>query len=80
MLAKVFGRSKVVLCNTLRENGGNDKVEEFRGNKYCKIKIENVIRELEINNCAQDDDIPLNYYQINLIPDEDELQFDNEEI
>ena len=80
MLAKVFGRLKIVLCNILRGNGGNDKVEEFRGNKHRKIKIEQVIRELEKNVNTQTEDIPLNYNLINAIPNEDELQFDNEEV
>ena len=80
MLTKVFNRLKVVLCNILRGQGGNDKVEEYRGVKHSKVKIENVIRDLEKDGELLGEDLHLDYNHINLIENEDELTFENEEI
>ena len=80
MLHKVFNRLKVVLCNILRDNGGNDKVEDYRGVKYSKVKIENVIRAIEKEGNLNENDLQFDYNEINAIKNEDELVFETEEI
>ena len=39
MLTKVFKRLRIVLCNILRVEGGNDEVEENRGKKGEKLRL-----------------------------------------
>ena len=46
-LVKVFDKLLVVFCNILKGGGGNDMVEENRGIRHNKTKIEKVLREIE---------------------------------
>ena len=80
MLTNVFCRLKVVLCNILRGNGGNDKVEEYRGVKHRDIKIENVIKEIQTENDNTQNDVPFDYNEVNIAPNEEYIQFENEDI
>ena len=75
VLNKVFRRLKVVLCNILKGEGGNELVEEFCGPKHYDVKIENVIRELETN---KDGVIDLHNYSMNVlnIDNEEEIEFE----
>ena len=50
MLINVFLRLKVVLCNILKGNGGNDLVEDTWGKKGQSIKIETILKELNDNS------------------------------
>ena len=54
VLIKVFDKLKVVFCNILRSNGGNDLVEEYRGKEGKKIKIEDILREMGENETNED--------------------------
>ena len=49
-MTKVFDKLNVVLCNILWGNGSNNLVEENRGVKGRKIKIEKIIREIDKQN------------------------------
>ena len=80
MLTNVFGRLKVVLCNILRGNGGNDKVEEYRGVKHRDVKIENVIKEIQTQNNDRQNDLPFDYNEINRAPIEEYIGFENEDL
>ena len=80
VLNKVCNRLKVILCNILRGEGGNDKVEEIRGVKHRQINIEKVIRELDNGKHDQSDNVPFDYNQINSVENEEDLPFDNEDV
>ena len=80
MLTNVFARLKVVLCNILRGNGGNDKVEEYRGVKHRDVKIENVITEIQAQQHAEDPDLLVNYMDIKNVPHDDEIGFESNKV
>ena len=80
MLTHVFLRFKVVLYNILRGKEGNDKIEEHRGVKHCKIKIKNVIYGLEKEGNLMGDDLPVHYNEINAIGNEEKLIFENDNV
>ena len=48
--------------------------------EYIYIRQGAILGNYQKNNNMQTDDTPLNYNQINAIPNEDELQFENEEL
>ena len=73
ILTNVFLNLRIVLCNILRGNGGNDQVEEYRGVKHRKVKIENVIRELEQGGDLVNDNLSVNYNEFNAVDNEGEL-------
>ena len=79
VLSRVFNRLKVVLCNILRDEGGNNLVEENRGVSSRDIKIESVMRELE---CSQQDIDNLQMFnkQNEAVNLEEEITFDAEHI
>ena len=52
VMVNVFDKLKVVFCNILRGNGGNDLVEEYRGKEGRKIKIENILKEMNATDDA----------------------------
>ena len=54
VMTKVFNKLRVVFCNILNGNGGNDLVEENRGEKNRSIKLEKVMRDLEKANTNND--------------------------
>ena len=72
VMVNVFDKLKVVFCNILRSNGGNDLVEEYRGKEGKKIKIEKIIKDM---NDAIDthDDIDLNDHE-GFVDDDDDAQ------
>ena len=47
VITKVFMRIKIVLCNIIEANGGNDLVESKRGVSYKHIKVEETIRTMQ---------------------------------
>ena len=46
MLTNVFAHMHIVLCNILEGDGGNEMVEENRGVKGWRIKIEDALQHL----------------------------------
>ena len=81
MLTNVFARLKVVLCNILKGDGGNDLVEDTRGKKGKGIKIEQILKELGGNNEEEDaGETDVHDYEYNDEQNEQgvEIQFDVE--
>ena len=69
-ITKVFNRIKPVLCNILEAKGGNDLVEMKRGKKHAKIKLEDVIVQMQKEKDNNDQNTLTN---INALGDEDNL-------
>ena len=69
-ITKVFNRIKPVLCNILEAKGGNDLVEMKRGKKHAKIKLEDVIVQMQKENENNDSNSLTN---IIALGDEDNL-------
>ena len=72
VLVKVSDELKVVFCNILQGNRGNDMLKENRGKEGRKIKIENVSRELDADS-ETNKDIDLNNHE-EVVDDDDDAQ------
>ena len=77
MLTNTFGRLKIVLCNILWGEGGNNDVEDNRGVKHRAVKIETAIRELEKDNNNSILDLERHYDKINRIDNKDDIMIKN---
>ena len=50
VMVNVFDKLKVIFCNILRGNGGNDLVEKYGGKEGKKVKIEKKLNEMNAND------------------------------
>ena len=50
VMTKVFKKLGVVFCNILKANGRNNLVEDNRSTKKSKVKLEDVLKDIETNN------------------------------
>ena len=61
-MVNVFEKLKVVFCNVLQSNGGNDLVEEYRGKEEKKIRIEKILKDMD-DNIETHNDIDLHDHE-----------------
>ena len=59
VMTNVFKKLRVVFCNILKANGGNDLVEDNRGVKKRNVKLEHVLKDIERDNMTNDQRIDL---------------------
>ena len=76
-ITKVFNRLKPVLCNILEAKGGNDLVEMKRGKKHAKIKLEDVIVQMQKENENNDDTTLTNIIALTDEDNLDEITFED---
>ena len=56
VMTNVFNKLRVVFCNILKANGGNDLVEDNRGAKKRNVKLEDVLKDIERENMTDHDE------------------------
>ena len=69
-MTKVFKKLGVVFCNILKANGRNNLVEDYRSTKKSKVKLEDVLKDIETNDVINN--VVINLQNFDGFTDEEE--------